>query len=196
MKNFNRDTNWFAVKCSDRNEILEFLNFRGEEIDWESGVDNMIGTDWLMVSSPIKNWILLCGSNISEIAFRNLEEFESCENYIEKTKHIIEFLNRLSKKFSEAYYFLTHDHNVINSGYFQSLNGQLKAGLINVDCTITEFVQNNPFDENNDILEIAGEWTINPDIIYDDIDYNQLTWIKKEKESFFKQMFMKRLMKY
>ncbi len=196
MKNFNRDTNWFAVKCSDRNEILEFLNFRGEEIDWESGVDNMIGTDWLMVSSPIKNWILLCGSNIAEIAFKNLEEFDSYKDYIEKTKHIVEFLNTLSEKFSEAYYFLTHDHHVINSGYFQSLSGQLKAGLINVDSTITEFVENNPFDENNDILEIAGVWTINPDIIYDDIDYNQLTWIKKEKESFFKQMFMKRLMKY
>jgi len=191
MKNFNRDTNWFSVKCSERNEILEFLNFRGEEIDWETGIDSMIGTDWLMISSPIKNWVLLCGSNISEIAFKNLEEFELCKNHIEKTKHIIEFLNRLSGKFSEAYYFLTHDNHVINSGYFQSLNGQLKAGLINVDCTITEFVKNNPFDENNEILDIAGEWTINPDIIYDDIDYNQLTWIKKEQESFFKQMFMK-----
>lgn len=133
MKNFNTNTDWFAVKNADREEVLDFLNFTGIEIAWEEGVDNMIGTNWVMVSSPIKNWVLLCGPDIDEIAFIDLEEYESCNNYIERTEKIIEFLKKLSRRFNEACYFLTHEHHMINMGYFKCKDGELIAGYMNVD---------------------------------------------------------------
>lgn len=192
MRNFNTDTDWFAIKSADRKDVLDFLNFTGIEISWEDGVENIIGSNWVMVSSPIKNWVLLCGQYIEDLAFKALEEYESCSNYIERTEKIIDFLKKLSRRFDEAFYFLTHEHHVINKGYFYCKDGELIAGHLNVDGTITEFVDKNPFDAQTEILEIAGKWSINPDIIYGDIDYDKLTWIKDERESFMNQMFFKK----
>lgn len=191
MKNFNVNTNWFAIKSANREDVLEFLNFKGIEISWEEGVDNMIGTNWVMVSSPINNWILLCGQDIHDLAFENIEEYDTCNNYLERTNIVIEFLKKLSIRFNEACYFLTHVHHVINVGYFQSKQGELKAGYLNVDGQITEFVKNNPFDGKVEILEIAGKLSINPDKIYVDVDYDNLSWIKDEREPLMIQSFKK-----
>lgn len=169
------------IKSNSTKDVADFLNFTGKKVEWHEGINHFIGSENLVISSPLGEYVVLGGSNIMDLAFESFEHFMIFKNHESRLKQMIQFLNRLSSEFGESYFFQTHDHHIINIGLFKSINGNLIYGKAEVDCDKHEF----KLDEDGSIgkkelFEVIEEWTFNPMKIEDEYDPTKLYWIEKE----------------
>ena len=184
MNTWDTNTEWFVIKSNSRKEVSNFLNFTGKSIEWQEGINHFIVSENLVISSPVGEFVVLGGSNIMDLAFDSFEHYMSLKNHESRLEQMIHFLNKLSSKFGESYFFQTHDHHIINIGLFKSINGNLIYGKAIVDCDKHEFkLDDDERISKMELFEVIEEWTFNPKKLEDEYDITKLNWIEKEHVS-------------
>lgn len=175
---------WFAIKSTDRDEVAKILGLKNPvESNWQKGIKEAFGGA-VFITPPIDGWILAVGWGLP--AGDSVEGMEKVTN----------LANILSLHFGEAQFFCTH-RVVAYHCWMKSVNRKLErlysylgekgeniaiSGQLtdaekdyNLINTFSEEAQSEDYFEREDlvypdeemVMEIAGAWSINPQLIED-----------------------------
>jgi len=90
---------WIAVKTNDKAKIAEILEIKnGKPCNWKYGIEQAY-QDKVFITPQVGQWTLIVGWGLTSFSFKSeLEEVRSFTGKIDK----------LSKEFGEAQFFVTH----------------------------------------------------------------------------------------
>lgn len=175
---------WFAIKTDDTSKAAEALNLQNAvPCNWANGIDEAYKTS-VYIAPAINGWVLAVGLSLPHQGTN--------ESYDEITG----LANKLSERFGEAQFFCTH-WIVEYHCWLKSVNGKIerlysylgesgenlkikgkptpaeqKYNLVN---TFSDDAKNENYFEREDlvvpdeelVMEIAGEWSVNPTTLED-----------------------------
>lgn len=179
---FGYKTSWFAIKANSPKDVLASLGLSAlNESNWENGINNSYG-NLAFITPSIDGWVLITGTKlVTADSKKNI-------NKISNT------LNTLSEEFGEAQFFSTH-RVVEFHCWIKSINGKTNrvysflgeaneniavSGLPSVfekryklvnsflpEAKAEEYweSENLTYPDEDLVMQIAGDWSINPSIL-------------------------------
>ncbi|GHT46554.1 hypothetical protein FACS189454_07900 [Planctomycetales bacterium] len=173
---FGYKTRWIAVKCSDKQQLADALKLQKQEpCNWTVGIEfaySLLSENRVWISPPVDGWCFLLGD-------RNILD------------EII--LNSLSEQFGEACYFGTYRVASV-AEWTRSVNGQvvrkfsigdgtleadegkrtgIESGVAYMFIDIDDEEDTSKgrpqwADDENWVMSIAADWSVNPDELDDE----------------------------
>ena len=173
---------WFAVKTTDQKGVAEIIGLKNVVAsNWEHGIKKAYEAS-VFITPPVEGWTLVVGWGLpSGDSVESLEEVKA-------------LANKLSRKYGEAQFFGTH-RVVEYHCWLKSINGKTERlysylgesgeniavegeptafeDQYNFINTLSAEAQNKSYFDREDldhpneelIMEIAGAWSINPQLI-------------------------------
>lgn len=173
---FGYKTQWFVVKTENTDEIAKELNLTEiQASNWSTGIEGAY-EGYYFITPPVKGWTLVVNSRMPDIT-------------VNTNENPLRVIEKLSKKYGEAYYFGTHRvveyhawAKAINGGIVRAYGylGESGETLINQGGLTTEELENNlvftdlgvdepilPDEEH--VLFMSKEWAVDPSMDYKDL---------------------------
>jgi hypothetical protein len=156
---FGYKIDWLAVRSDDPVAVAKSLGLKGKPAKWGPGVAKAYDRTHVFVSPSVKGWVLVVGGVISSYA----ADFEDT-------------LKRLSHEFGQCQFF--GNHRV--SSYYAWAKAE-KGKLVRfyaygdsevyevgpttaeeIDLDIGESDDDDYWPDEDDVMNIAGKWSLNP----------------------------------
>lgn len=174
---------WMAIRSEDQARVLEKFQFgRAKRVSWMEGIQRAYRDEGAFISSPVSGWILVVDRGLME-----------CEKTV-----YTERLIGLSSSFGEAQYFLNYRVSSCH-GWVRARNGKIERAYVNGQGEIywdegpitqeelaldlaysprpakanagaeSDDESELYFPSEDDVLEIAGKWSIDPQTLNEEI---------------------------
>lgn len=156
---FGQKMQWIAAKTDYREQVAATLGLTNLELaNWSYGLEKA-SDNHVFLTPNIEGWILAVGWGLGEIWMKT------------------EVLEKLSREYGEAQFFLTHAGTQSHT-YIRYANGKM---IRNFHCEEGEILMNegtpvnseqsldfsNSLPDDNTVLNIAAEWSINPSLLHE-----------------------------
>jgi hypothetical protein len=172
--NFGIKTIWCAVKSDNHENIADYLNLdKSKTCNWIEGTIRAFEGEIFIIPS-IENWVIIHGWGLPYP--NNPSDFAGS----------VKFLNLLSNEFDEAH--LYGNHRVSSSAFWmKSVKGELKRLYLVMDVSgisigepteierkwnlidwsspeieSEQYWDNSVFPGEEEVLEVSGNWSLNP----------------------------------
>ena len=170
---FGYKMSWLAVKSTTPEEIIQKLSFpEVKKIEWDEGIDKIYedhgNPNVIFITPQIRGWVFVVSLYLFDLNSR--------DGKLEKLK---ERMVELSKLFGEVQAFATHRVSEYHH-WVLARNGKIERcfaygdGIRYNEGELTEAEKKFPWDklktfqwfpDEDDVMTIAGKWSINPQTI-------------------------------
>ncbi|MBD3917212.1 hypothetical protein H8B09_00480 [Paenibacillus sp. PR3] len=175
---FGYKTQWFAVKSTDTDSVVQALGFKDvHAANWSTGMAGAFGSDgdYYFVTPPVQGWTFIVNTGMPALGEKHEEDVRQAAP--------IKTIISLSQTFGEAYYYGSH-RIVSYYAWAKAMNGELvraygylgESGEILADVgALTEEEsqlhmqfgdpvtdEDAKWPNEEDVIAIAAAWTVNP----------------------------------